>query len=284
MNDKQQFVLCCVDGSSVTEAVCDYSSWISKTIGAPLKLLHTIEHRENPVIADYSGAIGLGSSEELLHELTELEQKRSRLLIKQGQLMLSAAKKRLADSGIESIELRQRHGALSDSLIELEDQIGILVVGIRGEEHEKVDAGIGTQLETVIRSLHKPILVVNKAYTEPKKVMLAYDGSESCKKALAMIASSPLFKNIPCHIVHVGDHGNELLEAAASILKAVGNPVVTIQLRGKIEEALAQYQRDQQIDLTIMGAFSHNRFRDFLLGSFTAKMLASTNRPLLLLR
>ena len=95
MNDKQNFVLCCIDGSSVTEAVCDYS-----------------------------GAIGLGSSEELLNELTEIEQTRSRLLIKQGQL----------------------------------------------------------------------------------------------------------------------------------------------------------------IDLTIMGAFSHNRFRDFLLGSFTAKMLAATNRPLLLLR
>jgi len=284
MNDKQNFVLCCIDGSSVTEAVCDYSSWISKSIGAPLKLLHTIEHRENPVIADYSGAIGLGSSEELLNELTEIEQTRSRLLIKQGQLMLNAAKQRVEKSGIESVAIRQRHGALSDSLIELEDQIGILVVGIRGEEHEKVDAGIGTQLETVIRSLHKPILVVNRAYSEPKKVMLAYDGSEACKKALAMIASSPLLKNIPCHIVHVGDNGSALLAAAAATLKAAGNPVITIQLSGKIEEVLAQYQRDQQIDLTIMGAFSHNRFRDFLLGSFTAKMLAATNRPLLLLR
>ncbi len=284
MNDKQNFVLCCIDGSSVTEAVCDYSSWISKSIGAPLKLLHTIEHRENPVIADYSGAIGLGSSEELLNELTEIEQTRSRLLIKQGQLMLNAAKQRVEKSGIESVAIRQRHGALSDSLIELEDQIGILVVGIRGEEHEKVDAGIGTQLETVIRSLHKPILVVNRAYSEPKKVMLAYDGSEACKKALAMIASSPLLKNIPCHIVHVGDNDSALLAAAAATLKAAGNPVITIQLSGKIEEVLAQYQRDQQIDLTIMGAFSHNRFRDFLLGSFTAKMLAATNRPLLLLR
>ena len=46
----------------------------------------------------------------------------------------------------------------------------------------------------------------------------------------------------------------------------------------------AMNQIENDIELTLMGAFSHNRFRDLLLGSFTAKMLAATNRPLLLLR
>lgn len=286
MNDKQVFVLCCIDGSSVTRAVCDYSSWIAKTINVPLKLLHTIEHSESPAVADYSGTIGLGSSEELLNELTAVEQKRSQLLIKQGELMLSAAKERVEQSGVDDVFIRQRHGTLSESLIALEEQIDVLVVGIRGEEHEKQHQGIGTQLETIIRSLHKPILVVNREFSEPKKVMLAYDGSESCNKALAMIASSMLFNNIPCHIVHVADDGDTdvLLDDAASILRDAGKQVTTIQLNGKIEEALTQYQKENQIDLTIMGAFSHNRFRDFLLGSFTAKMMAATHRPLLLLR
>ena len=288
MANIQEFVLCCIDGSSVTEAVCDYSSWIAKTTGAPLKLLHTIEHRENPVVSDYTGAIGLGSSEELLNELAEIEQNHSRLLLKKGELMLSAVKERAEQFGVEKIVVRQRHGSLSESLIDLESQIDILVVGIRGNEHEESSDGIGTQLETVIRSLHKPILVVNREYSAPKKIMLAYDGSEGCKKALEMVASCLLFKNLPCHIVHVGDtsshKGESLLAEAATTLEAAGNPVVTKQLNGKVEEVLAQYQRDNQIDLTIMGAFSHNRFRGFLLGSFTAKMLAATRRPLLLLR
>ncbi|PKM01288.1 MAG: universal stress protein UspA, partial [Gammaproteobacteria bacterium HGW-Gammaproteobacteria-7] len=38
------------------------------------------------------------------------------------------------------------------------------------------------------------------------------------------------------------------------------------------------------IDLTLMGAFSHSRIRGFLVGSFTAKMMAKTQRPLQLLR
>ena len=157
-------------------------------------------------------------------------------------------------------------------------------MGIRGESHAQTERGLGNQLETVIRSLHKPILVVTKEYTEPKKVMLAYDGSESCIKALNMIAASSLCKGLACHIVHVGANGETLLNDAASVLKDAGIEAVTCQIEGKVEQVLADYQLKNEIDIMLMGAFSHNRFRGLLLGSLTAKMLAATNRPLLLLR
>jgi len=281
---ENELVLACIDGSSVSEAVCDYSSWIAKKSDTPLKLLHTIEHKHNPATSDLTGAIGLGSQQELLNELTELEQSRGKLLIKKGQLMLDAAKERVVKAGIESPRIFQRHGRLSESLIDLEDKTGLIVMGIRGEEHEQSQKGIGTQLETVIRSLHRPILVVTGEFSEPKKFMLAYDGSSACKKALAMVAESSLCKDIPCHIVHVGDNAESLLAEAAKVLQQVGIETVTSQLTGKADQALCQYQADNNIDLMVMGAFSHNRFRDFLLGSFTSKMLAATNRPLLLLR
>jgi nucleotide-binding universal stress UspA family protein len=288
MEQNQEVVVSCIDGSSVSEYVCDYGAWIAKTVNAPLKILHTIEHRVTPSVIDYSGAIGLGSREELLTELTEIEQARSKLLIKQGQLMLNHAKAQVEAAGIDDAELCQRHGSLVESLIELEDKIRVLVIGIRGESHEDDQVngesqGIGTQLESIIRSLSKPILVVNKPFTEPKTIMLAYDGSEACKKALDMLASSPLFKNIECHIVHVGEDKN-LLDDAAKVLKGEGIQTITAMLEGKIEEALAVYQESNNIDLMLMGAFTHNRFRDFLVGSFTAKMLDKTQQPLLLLR
>lgn len=277
-------IMACIDGSSVSESVCDYAAWMAKTASRPLKLIHTIEHNHHAVVSDYSGAIGLGSQQELLSELTEVEQNRSSLLIKKGQLMLTAAKQRIEEHGINDAETYQHHGSLAESLVELEDEIRVMVIGIRGKQHEQQNQGIGHQLELVIRSMHKPILVVNKAFTEPKKAMLAYDGSVSCKKALAMIASSQLFKNIPCHVVHVGNQGEELLAEAKIVLQDVGIDVTCVQLEGEVDKVLASYQIDNDIELTLMGAFSHNRFRDFLLGSFTAKMLAATNRPLLLLR
>ncbi|MFL0799664.1 MAG: universal stress protein [Agarilytica sp.] len=282
MNNKN-VVLACIDGSSVREPVCDYASWISKKVEAPLTLLHTIEHAHTPPVSDYSGAIGLGTREELLEELTEVEQSRSRLLIEKGQDMLRVAQERVVASGVEAPQLCQRHGTLSESLIDLEETTRVLVLGIRGEHHEN-ESGISTQLESIIRSLHRPILVVNKEYTEPKKIMLAYDGSDSCKKALDMVASSILFKGIPCHLVHVGDQGESLLNEAAKVLRGADVEVTTIALSGKIDEALTAYQAEQDIDLMLMGAFSHSRFRGLLLGSFTEKMLKNTNKPLLLLR
>ncbi|HBA32569.1 MAG TPA: universal stress protein UspA [Gammaproteobacteria bacterium] len=281
------YVFACIDGSNFTEAVCDYSAWIANTLDAPLKLLHTIGQTQRPAVSDLSGAIGLGASEELLNELTEVEQHRSHLLVKKGNLMLQAAKQRVEDAGVKNIELRQQKGSLSESLVDMEEQMRVLVIGIRGTRHERQQQGLGAQLETVIRAIHQPILVVNNDFTPPKKVMLAYDGGKGSKKALEIVTSSPLSKHVPCHLVHVGDKANRserLLDEAAHQLRTAGVETTVAQLTGKVEDALVAYQLENDIDLTVMGAFSHTRVRDFILGSFTAKMLERTQRPLFLLR
>ena len=285
--DTEKFVLSCIDASAYSKDVCDYSAWIAKRTNLPLKLLHTIEHNSQPAVSDYSGAIGLGASEELLNELTNAEQQHSKLLIQQGEVMLKAARQSAIDSGVSDVITRQRHGSLPEALVELESQIHVLVLGLRGESHESDDAGVGAQLESTIRALHKPILVVNGEFTEPQKIMLAYDDSEGAKKALSMIVEGPLFHHIPCHIVYVGDDTEQnqtMLQQAAEELSAVNIDTTTAIVQGTAESALTRYQSQNNIDLMVMGAYGHNILRDFLLGSFTAKMLAKTRKPLLLLR
>jgi nucleotide-binding universal stress UspA family protein len=279
------YVLACIDGASLTTAVCDYAAWMSHRAGAPLKLLHNIEHRPQAAVADLSGSIGLGSQEELLEELTRVEQQRNRLLMQKGKLMLDAARERVVSAGVADVEAWQQHGSLQESLVELEGSIRVLVMGVRGEEHQ--EGQIGAHLETVIRSLHKPVLVVNTPFSTPKKIMLAYDGHDASRKALDMVASSPVFKDIPCHLVYVGDESTatNVLNDAAKVLQSAGIKHELVNLpKGKSDEQLCHYQAEHDIDLTVMGAYSHHPLRDMLLGSFTAKMLHKTRRPLLLLR
>lgn len=280
---KTSTVLACIDGSKTAHYVCDYASWISQHLEIPLNLLHTLESRVDSV-SDFSGAIGIDSQQDLLEQLTNLEQKRRSVLIDEGQQMLLNAKKRAEGRGVQVTELIQRHGTLPETLIDLEDQIKVLVMGIRGETHDQDQSGVGHQLEAIIRSMNKAILVINKEFTEPKVAMLAYDGSRSCQRALHWLASKQAFSHIPCHIVYVGSQGERIIQEASSVLQNAGFKVYTKQVDGNKEEVLAQYQLDHQIDLMVMGAFSHNRLRGFLLGSFTEKMLSKTNRPLLLLR
>ena len=281
-------VIACIDGSSLAETVCDYASWIAQRVDAPLTLLHTIDHHhETAMSADLSGNMGLDSREHLLEEFTNAEQQQSKLRLQQGKALLKTAKQRVLNQGVTEPSICLQHGSLVDSLTELEESVRVLVIGVRGKVHEDQSQQIGAKLEAMIRSIHKPILVAYEAFKAPERIMIAYDGSEAADKAVDMVATSPLYKGLVCHLVYVSKKPttDNVLERATHQLKEAGGiEIISANLQGKAEEALCEYQSSQAIDMTIMGAFSHTRLHDILLGSFTHKMLVNTRKPLLLLR
>lgn len=288
MNTTQNLVLAGIDGSVLTGAVCDYAAWVAQKVDAPLKLLHTIDH--HPEVADHTdltGNIGVDSRDHLMDEIIQLDQQRSKLRLQQGKQLLQAARERVVQAGILDPITNQRHGSLIESLIELENDLRVLVIGVRGKVHENQPDKIGAKLEAIIRTLHKPILVVNAEFKTPERIMIAYDGSQAAEKALEMVATSPLYKGLICHLVCVSkdDGKGQLLEVAANKLQLAGGiEVIAKKLIGKPEQVLSEYQDQKGIDMTVMGAFSHTRVHDWLLGSFTVKMLTHSHKPLLLLR
>lgn len=289
MDTHQNLVLAGIDGSVLTPAVCDYAAWIAHRVGAPLKLLHTIDHHpETAIQADMTGNIGLDSQDHLMEEIISLEAQRSKLRLQQGKQLLQMAKERVVLAGIADPIVNQRHGSLIESLIELESAIRVLVLGIRGRIHENQPHTLGAKLEAIIRSLHKPILVVNAPFSAPQRLMLVYDGSREAEKAVEMVASSPLYAGLACHLIGVGDDddsGRESLERARTRLDAAKlQSLVVEKLTGKPEFVLTEYEDAHAIDLVVMGAFRHGRLHDLLLGSFTLKMLTRSHKPLLLLR
>lgn len=277
-------VLACIDGSSILATVCDYAAWAAATIEAPLRLFHATENSHGQSDGDLSGAIGVGSRQELMEQLTSLDQQRGRLLMERGSGLLDEAEKRVLAAGFAAPERSQRHGSLTEALVALENETRMVVVGIHGEAKEREKAGVGEQIEGVLRALHRPVLVVNTAFVKPERVMLAFNGSRASRLGLKMVARSKLFRDCVCHVVYVGSDGQALLDEASNTLEAAGIETVRAQLEGTFHSALAAYQTEHDVHLTLMGAFSHSRIRGFLVGSFTAKMLAATERPLLLLR
>ena len=197
-------VMACIDGSSAAPAVCDYAAWASRRLQAPLVFLHVLDKSEYPVQPNLSGNIGLGSREALLQELAELDERRAKLALEQGRLMLEAAQQRAIAGGVDNATTRQRHGGLTDTLAELEADIRLLVIGRQGEEGDTLGEHIGSHLENVVRTLHRPTLVTLPSFKAPQRVMLAFDGSATTRKGVEMVAASPLFKGLPCHRVRVG--------------------------------------------------------------------------------
>ncbi|QLC73647.1 universal stress protein [Pseudomonas sp. LPB0260] len=280
-------VMACIDGSPAAPAVCDYAAWASQRLQAPLSFLHVLDQVQYPQRQDLSGAIGLGSREHLLEELAELDEKRSKLALEQGHLMLEAAKARATAAGIGDIQLRQRHGDLVDSLGELQQDIRLLVIGRQGEASASQTEQVGSHLENAIRTLQRPILVSCGEFQAPRSYLFAFDGSATARKGIELIAASPLLKGLPCHLVMVGAdtvEAREQLKAAERALQGSAAEVHLAIRAGEVEPTLHAYQAEHGIDLLVMGAYGHSRIRQFLVGSTTSHLLRSSNGPLLILR
>lgn len=280
-------VLACVDGSQSSPAVCDYAAWASLRLDAPLTFLHVLDNSHYPIESNLSGSIGLGSREHLLTELAELDEKRGKLMREQGRLMLDAAVARAKTDGVAAPAVRQRHGDLVEALEELEADIRLLVIGREGEEGDSVGGHVGSHLESVIRTLHRPTLVTAGIFRQPRSVMLAFDNGPSTRKGIDMIAASPLFNGLPIHLLMVGADTKDAWEAvdvAKKALEKSGHQVHACIRAGNVEDALLDYEEEHDIDMIVMGAYGHSRIRQFFVGSTTTSILTRTKRPLLLLR
>ncbi|WP_166267278.1 universal stress protein [Marinobacter caseinilyticus] len=277
----------CIDGSRATAAVCDYAAWAGLRMDAPLMLFHVLDHSRYPVEPDLVGSIGLGSREHLMEELAELDEKRSKLALEQGHHLLQAAEDRVRERGIENVRQRQRHGDLTESLLAIEQDTQLLVMGLHGESSSDRDVHMGSQLETVIRSLHRAIMLVPDDYQAPRSAMLAFDGSPTAFKGVELLANSPVFKDFPLHLVMIGaDTADrwEPLKQAEKMLAASGCDTHLAIRAGDVEKALHGYQEENDIDLLVMGAYGHSRIRQFLVGSTTTNMLKTATKPLVILR
>lgn len=278
-------VLACIDGvGAMSEAICDTAAWASAKLEAPLTLLHVLDKREFPTAdpAPLSGEIGLGAREALLEQLADLDAQRAKLAREQGRLMLNVALERAVKDGAYQPSTNQRHDDLVTALHELQHETRLLVLG-KGSQGD----ALGIHIEPAIRALHRPILLIDKPLIEPKRFLLAFDGSPTARKALQSVADSPLLNGSECILLMVGpstfDTRKEL-ESAASTLSTAGFSVETQLIAGEADEIILQQIESQQIDLLVMGAYGHSRIRQWLVGSTTSTLIRRAETPVLLLR
>ncbi|WP_333608962.1 universal stress protein [Arsukibacterium sp.] len=280
-------VLACIDASPYTEAVCDYAVWAAKRLSVAMTVVHVLDKAQHTHTPDLSGSIGLGSQEVLLQQLAELDEKHSKLAMERGRLMLDAAKSRAEQAGVAEVDERLRHGTLVDTLVELQPETRLLVMGKRGYSSAEAHGHLGLHVEQVIRSVQKPILLTQQRYKEPQRIMLAYDGSATALKGLEMLASSPMCKGLPVHLVMAGanvEAAQQQMAKAAQILRNAGFETKVAIVSGEPEEVLNQYQQEHHIDLMVMGAYGHSRIRQFIVGSTTTAMMSRAKCSLLILR
>lgn len=282
-------IYACIDGLATTPAVIDWAAWCAHRLGAPLALLHVLERDpDSTAVTDFSGAIGLGAQESLLKQLSDLDAQRGKLAQEAGRQMLARAQERARVAGAQQVHGFMRHGELVDSVLELEPDARLFVLG----EHYQVQGArklhLDHHVERVIRAVKRPVLVATAEYfVEPGCFVVAYDGSPTADKMLATLAKSPLLQGLPAKLVMCAPESAQVrdqLQATQAFLEQAGYAVEATRLDGEPTQALPAFLETQKATLLVMGAFGHSRIRHLVVGSTTTTLLRLSKAPVLVLR
>jgi len=282
-------VYACIDGLATTAAVIDWAAWSARRLDVPLEFLHVLErHPERAAIADYSGTIGLGAQESLLQELSALDEKRSKLAQAAGRQLLAAARERAAAAGLLRLDTRLRHGELVDNLLELEPDARLFVLGEHYHARETSKIHLDHHVERVIRSVKRAVLVAtDERFEEPKRFVIAFDGSPTARKTIEMVVRSPLLVGLPVLVAMAGADtapARQQLEQARQALTVAGFNAEVELAPGEPERVLPALVKAQGAALLVMGAYGHSRIRQLIIGSTTTTLLRLSEVPVLILR
>lgn len=279
-------ILLCTDGSDYSQVCAEYAAEILEQTDAQLNAVYVTDLRqfEVPLISDLSGSLGIQPYQGMLGQLKEMEGEKAKVI--ENNLRSLLEKKGIAD---ERLAFHHKTGLLVDSLEELEKGADLVLLGKRGENADFATEHLGSTMERVVRASTKPCLVTSRSYQPVKKVVLAYDGGKSAKKALSFLTTNPYYRKFAFHVVTVVEEASteeqcaRHLEEAEKTLSEGGVKELRCQmLHGTPEDTISQYVLDEDIEMLIMGAYGHSRIRHLFIGSTTTEMIRRCRIPVLL--
>lgn len=277
-------VLAALDASRYTLGVCRHAAWAAARLALPLTCLHVVEGRSAAggpgagfLDVDPAGGGPLLDEAALLEATARLEgEARGRLLLQQAALAARAP-------GLE-VRARIGPGSLSGAFAAMAPEAALFVIGRRGEHSEFGQGRIGSQVERVVRSTGRPLLVASRAFPGIQRVLVAFEGSEGGRRRLDWVARSPLFAGLDVRLVVVGEEpARAQLDWALRRLEAAGLQAAGKLVQGDPQEMICLHADAVRADLLVMGAYGGSRIRQLLLGSTTSMVLRTARIPVLLL-
>ncbi|WP_279483349.1 universal stress protein [Aureimonas sp. SK2] len=281
-------IIACIDGSAYGASVCDHAAWAAQRLVAPVEVVHALGRRDTSSAPfDLSGSLEFGGREALIGELAELDRQKAKLATTRGHHILAEAVARLRSDGVGEVTEKLRHGDVADTITDLDAETRLVVIGKRGEAADFAKGHLGSNLERVVRSATRPVLIAARAFRPVERALICFDGSPSSERLISKLTRSPLLSGTQCKLLLVGEaseHAQCRLRAAEQILKTCGFPVTVLIEDGEPDEVIASRVKADGIDLLVMGAYGHSRIRHLIVGSTTTALIQSCAIPVLVIR
>ena len=276
-------ILIPTDGSDYGKTAITYGIYFVKKLGIQLIGLHVVDVRllQGPIFTDLSGSIGLPPYREFLPAIESSLDAKAESILKEFHDLCAAA-------DIHP-EVKKVTGVIAETIIEEGRKCCDWILLAQRGEHFHIDGGaiLGSTAQAVVRHSGKPVLVTPEHFREINNIALAYDGSVPAQNALTLAAELSARASWPLSVVIITEDqalGAKLSEEARDLLNTTSVAHTLLILKGKEDKEILKFTREGAVDLLVMGAYGHKRFRDILLGSTTSAVIRKSTIPVLLTR
>jgi nucleotide-binding universal stress UspA family protein len=275
-------ILIPVDGSANGDIALDYGIYIAPKLEATLTGLHVIDVFliQGPMMTDMSATVGMPPYDGFFEVVeTSLKEK--------ADSVLKHFEKRCERAGIEC-DVKKNIGKISDTIIEEAKNADLILMAKKGEHFHLKEGGLlGSVAEAVIRHSGKPVLVIPESFREIESMGLAYDGSASAGKALELSLEISEKAKWPLTVLIINTDATNTADLSAQVedmaQKGLADCEVII-MSGKESDEILKFIHEGAVELMVMGAYGHNRLREWLLGSTTSHVIRKSPIPVLLTR
>ncbi len=272
-------ILACIDSSAFANAVIEQAIALGQRANGRVLALHVVDQKrlEGAYLSDVVGLLGLGPFLDVQARLREQ-------LDERGRVLLEMQLERCRQAGVAA-DSALTYGPVPAMIAQAAKQADLVVLG-KGGEHDHLGRSLfGSTLESTVRRLHVPCLIVTEAAPPPRKLLLAYDGSPSAAIALKLAASLIEEDADSLDIVWVeDDSGRKVFEEAAEYLSTHGIEARTHHKTGRESEEILATATQVGADAILMGAYSHSHLHELFLGSTTGEVVARATLPVFLCR
>ncbi|MEE9910573.1 MAG: universal stress protein [Deltaproteobacteria bacterium] len=275
-------ILIPVDGSSNSDIAIDYGIYIAPKLEAALAGLHVIDVYliQGPMMTDISATVGMPPYDGFFDAVeTSLKEK--------ADLVLKTFDDRCRTAGIVC-EMKKNIGKISDTIIEEAESADMILMARKGEHFHLKEGGlIGSVAEIVIRHSGKPVMVIPESFREIESMGLAYDGSAPAKKALELSLNISEKAKWPITVLIVNQDAAKAADLSAQVEEKAQEGLADCEViisSGREADEIIKFIAEGSVELMVMGAYGHNRLREWLLGSTTSHIIRKSPIPVLLIR
>jgi nucleotide-binding universal stress UspA family protein len=275
-------ILIPVDGSANSATAVDYGIYIAPKLESSLTGLHVIDVFliQGPMMTDISATVGMPPYDGYFEAVeTSLKEK--------AEAVLKNFEDRCRKAGVACLS-KKNIGKISDTIIEEAESADLILMAKKGEHFHLKEGGlIGSVAEVVIRHSGKPVMVIPESFREIESMGLAYDGSAPARKALELSLNISKKAKWPITVIIINADAAKAADLSQQVEEMAQKGLADCEViisSGKESDEILKFIREGSVELMVMGAYGHNRLREWLLGSTTSHIIQKSPIPVLLIR